>query len=79
MDISRNASQIPEEVENDFHPSKLLLSAGFHIEYGRSKNLPTNYNAISRNDKSLWSNPMIWDQTSATFKWFAEGRQTPGK
>lgn len=79
MEISQNANDIPEDQENDFHPSKLLLSAGFHVEHARTRQAPTNYNLIGRNDKCLWSNPMVRDQGTATFQWFAEGRQTPSE
>jgi hypothetical protein len=72
------AADVPEDDENDFYPSRLLLSATILIDQALHTGVPTDYNLISRNDDAVRSHPMISEE-GPTHDWFMSGKATPGK
>jgi hypothetical protein len=63
---------------NDFHPSRLLLSASIRIREAHEENAPTPFHLISREDDSIRRHPWV-QGNSPTADWFSRGRSTPGE
>lgn len=82
MDTLNELGKVPDDGEDDFHPSRTILSATLRIDIARKTGAPTDYSAISQYDPALWAHPLVADESSRTRKWFTgkpSGRSTPGK
>ena len=71
-------ADVPEDDLNDFHPSKLLLSASIQVDLAQSDEVPTDYSRISWKDVEISKHPMVTDNSKMA-QWWKGGRSTPGK
>jgi hypothetical protein len=82
MATFNDLTSIPEDGNNDFHPSKTMLSTTLWIDIAHKTGVLTNYSVIGKYDPALWAHPLVADEASSTRKWYTgttNGRSTPGK